>query len=104
MIEAIWYDNTRWHQARAMAKARMPDESFETVAHHPPPEQPLGLEGGRSRVGRRAVVRASWFVPADGARWEDVPAELGGSGRTAHRRLRAWSGWHPGPSSLHLAF
>jgi transposase len=25
-----------------------------------------------------------------GCRWEDVPAELGCSGRTAHRRLRAW--------------
>jgi DNA-binding Lrp family transcriptional regulator len=25
-----------------------------------------------------------------GARWQDVPPELGCSGRTAHRRLRAW--------------
>jgi transposase len=31
-----------------------------------------------------------WFVLATGARWEDVPEELGCSGRTAHRRLRAW--------------
>ena len=27
---------------------------------------------------------------APGTRWEDVPPELGCSGRTAHRRLRAW--------------
>lgn len=31
-----------------------------------------------------------WFVLTTGARWEDVPAELGCSGRTAHCRLRAW--------------
>jgi hypothetical protein len=31
-----------------------------------------------------------WFVLTTGARWEDVPPELGCSGRTAHRRLRAW--------------
>ena len=73
-----------------MAIARMPDEFFETVAHHLPPEQPVGPEGGRPRVGHRIVLRVIWFVLATGARWEDVPPELGCSGRTAHRRLRAW--------------
>jgi hypothetical protein len=33
-----------------------------------------------------------WFVLTAGTRWEDVPEELGCSGRTAHRRLRAWEG------------
>src|SRR3954447_4749606 len=73
-----------------MANARMPDEFFEAVAHHLPPEQPVGPKGGRPRVGHRVVVRVLWFVLTTGARWEDVPPELGGSGRTAHRRLRAW--------------
>ena len=73
-----------------MANARMPDEFFDTVAHHLPPEQTVGPKGGRPRVGHRVVVRVSWFVLVTGARWEDVPAELGCSGRTAHRRLRAW--------------
>jgi transposase len=36
------------------------------------------------------AVRVIWFVLVTGCRWEDVPAELGCSGRTAHRRLRAW--------------
>jgi transposase len=67
----------------------MPDEFFETVAHHPPPEQPVGPKGGRPRVGPRVVIRVIWFVLTAGARREDVPAELGCSGRTAHRRLRA---------------
>jgi transposase len=68
----------------------MPDEFFETVVHHLPLEQPVGSKGGRPCVGHRVVVRVIWFVLATGCRWEDVPAELGCSGRTAHRRLRAW--------------
>jgi transposase len=73
-----------------MANARMPDEFFDAVAHHLPPEQPVGPQGGRPRIGHRVVVRVIRFVLATGARREDVPAELGCSGRTAHRRLRAW--------------
>ncbi len=73
-----------------MASAHMPEEFFETVTHHLPPEQPVGPKGGRPRIGHRVVVRVIWFVLATGCRWEDVPRELGCSGRTAHRRLRAW--------------
>lgn len=73
-----------------MATAQMPDEFYDIVAHHLPPEQPIGPRGGRPRVGHRVVMRIIWFVLASGTRWEDVPPELGCSGRTAHRRLRAW--------------
>ena len=73
-----------------MANTHMPDEFFAAVAHHPPPEPPVGPQGGRPRVGHRVVVRVIWFILTAGARWEDVPPELGCSGRTAHRRLRAW--------------
>ncbi len=73
-----------------MANANMPDEFYEVVAHHLPPEQPVGPRGGRPRVPHRVVLRVIWFVLAAGTRWEDVPPELGCSGRTAHRRLRAW--------------
>jgi transposase len=73
-----------------MAAAHMPDEFYDLVAHHLPPEQPVGPLGGRPRVGHRVAVRVIWFVLATGTRWEDVPAELGCSGRTAHRRLLAW--------------
>jgi transposase len=68
----------------------MPDEFYDIVAHHLPPEQPVGPRGGRPRVPHRVVLRVIWFVLAAGTRWEDVPPELGCSGRTAHRRLRAW--------------
>src|SRR5262245_5669204 len=73
-----------------MAGAHIPDEFFDTLAPYLPPEQPVGAKGGRPRVGHRVVVRVIWFVLTAGARWEEVPAELGCSGRTAHRRLRAW--------------
>src|SRR3954447_15198278 len=73
-----------------MASAQMPEEFFELVSHHLPPEQPVGPKGGRPRVGNRVTVRVIWFVLATGNRWEDVPPELGGSGRPAHRRLLAW--------------
>jgi transposase len=73
-----------------MASAPMPDEFFEIVAHHLPPERPVGPKGGRPPIGHRVVVRVIRFVLATGNRWEDVPQELGCSGRTAHRRLREW--------------
>jgi transposase len=73
-----------------MANARMPDCFFDLVAHHLPPEQRVGPLGGRPMNGHRTVVRVLWFVLATGIRWEDVPPELGCSGRSAHRRLRSW--------------
>jgi transposase len=72
-----------------MAGAHMPDEFLDAVAHHLPPEQPVGPKGGRPRVGHRTALRVIRFVLTAGTRWEDVPEELGCSGRTAHRRLRA---------------
>src|SRR5437764_1440817 len=73
-----------------MASAHMPDDFYELVSHHLPPERPVGPRGGRPRIGHRVVLRVIWFVLATGCRWEDVPQEMGCSGRTAHRRLRAW--------------
>jgi transposase len=73
-----------------MATARMPEEFYDQVAHHLPPEQPVGPNGGRPPIPHRKVLRVIWFVLATGCRWEDVPAEMGCSGRTAARRLRAW--------------
>jgi transposase len=35
-------------------------------------------------------MKVIWFVLVTGCRWEDIPPELGCSGRTAHRRLRSW--------------
>src|ERR1700730_17098687 len=73
-----------------MADARLPDECFELVSHHLPPEQPVGARGGRPRLGHRIVLKVIWFVLATGCRWEDVPPEMGCSGRTAHRFLQRW--------------
>ena len=74
-----------------MAAAQMPDAFYDLVAHHLPPEPPrVGPRGGRPWIAHRVALRVIWFVLATGCRWEDVPRELGCSGRTAQRRLRAW--------------
>jgi transposase len=73
-----------------MAAARMPDEFFEIVSHHLPPEQPVGSRGGCPMKPNRVVLNVIWFVLVTGCRYEDVPLELGCSGRTAQRRLILW--------------
>lgn len=70
--------------------AKMPDEFYSEVEPYLPPEKPVGPQGGRPRIVHRIVMKVIWFVLATGCRWADVPLELGCSGRTAHRRLRAW--------------
>src|SRR6187401_2258924 len=86
--------------APTMAASRLPEEFFDLVAHHLPPEQPVGRKGGRPRVGHRVVVRVILFVLATGTRWEDIPTELGCSGRTAHRRLRPGRNWASGTGCM----
>jgi transposase len=73
-----------------MARACMPDAFYDLVSHHLPPERPVGPKGGHPRIAHRVVLKVIWFVLATGCRWEDVPHEMGCSGRTAHRRLRLW--------------
>jgi transposase len=73
-----------------MATAHMPDDFYDLVSHHLPPEQPVGPKGGRPSIAHRIVLKIIWFVLATGCRWEDIPKEMGCSGRTAHRRLQAW--------------
>jgi transposase len=73
-----------------MTAARMPEEFFQLVSHHLPPEQPVGPRGGRRPKPHRVVMNVIWFVLATGCRYEDVPLELGCSGRAAQRRLRLW--------------
>jgi transposase len=70
--------------------ARMPEEFFEELKPYLPPEELVGPQGGRPRKSHWGVMKVIWFVLCTGSRWQDVPLELGCSGRTAHRRLRAW--------------
>ena len=73
-----------------MADARMPNAFFEQLESFLPAEKPIGRRGGRPRIPNRTVMKVIWFVLVTGCRWEDVPLELGCSGRTAHRRLQRW--------------
>lgn len=73
-----------------MASSRMPGEFYQELEPQLPPEEPVGRQGGRPRIPHQVVMRVIWYVLATGCRWEDVPLEMGCSGRTAHRRLRHW--------------
>lgn len=73
-----------------MADARMPVEFFEELKPQLPPEEPVGPKGGRPRKAHEVVMKVIWFVLCAGCRWEDVPLEMGCSGRTALRRLIEW--------------
>lgn len=73
-----------------MTSTRMPEEFFVLVSHHLPPECPVNPNGGRPRISHRTVLKVIWYILVSGCRWEDVPLEMGCSGRTAHRRLRLW--------------
>ncbi len=73
-----------------MAIARMPEAFSELAAHHRPPAQAVGPAGGRPPIEHRTIVKVLWFVLASSCGWEDVPRELGCSGRTAHRFLQRW--------------
>lgn len=71
-----------------MAQARMPEKFYQELEPHLPPEQPVGPQGGWPRTKHRQVMKVIWYVLATGVRLEDVPLEIGCSGRTAHRRLK----------------
>lgn len=73
-----------------MADCRMPDEFYEVVAHHLPPDEPVGPDGGRPRVPNRTVMDVLWYVLSTGCRWRDVPPQMGCCGETARTRLRDW--------------
>lgn len=73
-----------------MSEAQMPQEYYEIVAHHLPPEEPVGPDGGRPQIKNATALRVIWYVLSTGIRWRDVPPEMGCSGETARTRLRDW--------------
>src|SRR5581483_7810006 len=73
-----------------MVIARMPDAFFDLAEHHLPPQRTVGPAGGRPPLNHRPLLKVLWFVLATGGRWEDVPPEMGCSGRSAHRFLHYW--------------
>lgn len=74
-----------------MADCRIPEAFYDEVAaHHLPPDEPIGLQGGRPRTRNRVVLKMIWFVMTTGCRWNDVPSEMDCSVETAHTRLVTW--------------
>jgi transposase len=76
-------------EAAATAAAHVPDECFEVISHHLPPAQPVWSKGGCQMKPHWVVMNVIWFVLATGC-YEEVPKEMGCSGTTAQRWLRAW--------------
>jgi transposase len=54
------------------------------------PRHEPGPRGGRPRVDDRVAFGAIMFVLVTGIAWRHLPAELGCSPATAHRRLQEW--------------
>jgi transposase len=68
---------------------RVRDELWEAVEPLLP-EHPPDPRGGRPRVDDRVCFNAIVFVLFTGIAWRHLPAEMGCSPATAHRRLAAW--------------
>lgn len=78
-----------------MARSRMPEEFFDTLAHHLPPEQPVGPERGRPRIGHRAAMRLictnHQYESIDEQQGRFVASLSGLSDRDALRKAGAFS-------------
>lgn len=68
---------------------RIRDELWEVVEPLLPDQRP-DPRGGRPRVEERTVFGAIVFVLVTGIAWRHLPADLGCSPATAHRRLQQW--------------
>lgn len=73
-----------------MADSRMPEDYYLLLVDYLPAEVTPGRQGGRPPISHRVALKAIWFVLVVGCRWRDVPQDLGCSGETARKRLRAW--------------
>src|SRR5260221_14714681 len=73
-----------------MATGLMPAAFFDVVKPLLPADRAVGASGSRPRVRNEVAVRVIWYMLTTGIRWHDVLQAMGCSGRTAHRRLRAW--------------
>jgi transposase len=65
------------------------DELWHVIEPLLPRHEP-GPRSGRPRVDDRVAFGAIVFVLVTGIAWRHLPAELGCSPATAHRRLQGW--------------
>ena len=60
-----------------MASARIPDELFDTVAHHLPWSSPMGPKGRWLQIGHRVVIGAIWIRAHHRCQVAERPAGTG---------------------------
>ena len=73
-----------------MASANMPEGFWTEIEPLLPPEKVPSPSGGRPKVPNKVAMRGIFFVLLTGIRWEYLPKEIGCSGMTCWRRLKAW--------------
>lgn len=69
---------------------RLVDDGLWAVFEPSLPKHPASEWGGRPRTPDRAALIGIVFVLRTGIAWEDVPQELGCTGKTCWNRLREW--------------
>jgi transposase len=69
---------------------RLVDDELWAIVEPLLPRRHAHPRGGRPAAPDRAALAGIVFVLRTGAPWQDVPQELGCSGVTCWRRLRAW--------------
>ena len=73
-----------------MASAALPEELWREIEPLLPPDESPGKQGGRPRVPNKVAMKGIFFILLSGIRWEYLPHEIGCSGMTCWRRLKAW--------------
>jgi transposase len=73
-----------------MANTSMPEGLWLEVEPLLPADKQPGKRGGRPPVANKIAMRGIFFVLLTGIRWEYLPQEIGCSGMTCWRRLKAW--------------
>lgn len=68
----------------------LPDDLWDQIEHLFPEHEP-SPDGGRPWVANRTALTVIVFVLKTGLAWQDVPLEMGCSGKTAKRRLEEWT-------------
>ena len=74
-----------------MGQTLVPDGLWEIVEPLLPAQRERPQGGGTRHVEDRAVFTAIVYVLTTGCAWRHLPAEVGVSQATAHRRFVAWT-------------
>lgn len=67
--------------------SELTDKEWEIIRHFLPPS----ADRGRPRSADRKIMNGILYVLSTGCRWEDIPPERYGSGKTCWKRFDRWN-------------